>query len=553
LLGVQEDTKSGSKPKAGDNSLQTSISVSPEAMRKLADAESQRLAGGDAGKAGPMRDDLEGQFQKIIEKARRLADEQSKKGGNATNEQEQAQLRAEFETLLTQISKSPDALDKDDIKKLRDAAFGPQTFWITETMPIADAERTGLLIRGNLRDERSKVFAHIREKVLELFGDKYTVIMVEDSEAEAEEGSSSAAAMGGGGVKPRPGGAAAQAQLLNTPRIAFQVIPAAQAVPPQTTGWKQAIAFVLALLFVGSCGQLALAANITKLPKETLEWFANPANYESDALPPGLDTWDPAPYFATAIPIFSAILGTNVAHEVGHRVAAFVRGVRLGPTYFVPNFQVGSFGAITPFTSMLKDRLALWDVAAAGPIAGVLASATLLAIGLSQSHPGDLPPEALVPVPSQLFQGSLLLGSLTRLVLGDVAMRGAEVAVSPLVIAGWCGLITQALQLLPVGSVDGGRMVQAAYGKQALSLTSLFTYLGLGLGLLGSSLALPYGIYVIICQRTAERYVQDAVTPTGDARANATAAAVLFAILVLLPMAPELASSFGVGPTDNFL
>eukprot|EP00983_Pelagomonas_calceolata_P011734 377895-Pelagomonas_calceolata.AAC.9 len=40
----------------------------------------------------------------------------------------------------------------------------------------------------------------------------------------------------------------------------------------QTTGWGSAVAFVLALLLVGSCGQLALAANVTKLPKETLEW-----------------------------------------------------------------------------------------------------------------------------------------------------------------------------------------------------------------------------------------------------------------------------------------
>lgn len=128
--------------------------------------------------------------------------------------------------------------------------------------------------------------------------------------------------------------------------------------------------------------------------------FANPANFETDALPPGLENWDPASYFANALPIFSAVLGTNVAHEMGHRVAvgggagdggavaarrcgacasaprlpaphaltcpsraharaqAFVRSVRLGPTIFVPNFQIGSFGGITPFTSMLKVRRA---------------------------------------------------------------------------------------------------------------------------------------------------------------------------------------------------
>ena len=90
-----------------------------------------------------------------------------------------------------------------------------------------------------------------------------------------------------------------------------------------------------------------------------------------------------------------------------------------------------------------------------------------------------------------------------------------QVMVSPLVVAGWCGMITQALALLPVGCTDGGRMVQAAHGKNALALTSFFTYLGLGLGLLGSSLALPYGLYVIICQRTAEKYILDNVTPAG--------------------------------------
>lgn len=49
---------------------------------------------------------------------------------------------------------------------------------------------------------------------------------------------------------------------------------------------------------------------------------------------------------------------------------------------------------------------------------------------------------------------------------------------------------------------------QAAYGRQALALSSFFTYVGLGLGLLGSSLALPFGLYVIICQRTAEKFIQ---------------------------------------------
>ena len=86
--------------------------------------------------------------------------------------------------------------------------------------------------------------------------------------------------------------------------------------------------------------------------------------------------------------------------------------------------------------------------------------------------------ELLVPVPTQLFQGSLLLGTITRIALGSDVMSRTDVLISPLVIAGWCGLITNALNLLPVGSLDGGRMVQAAFGMQALSLSAFFTYVG---------------------------------------------------------------------------
>lgn len=79
-------------------------------------------------------------------------------------------------------------------------------------------------------------------------------------------------------------------------------------------------------------------------------------------------------------------------------------------------------------------------------------------------------------VPSR--QGSLALGALTQLVLHVDAGKVAEVAVHPSLIAGWCVLTTTAFNLLPVGALDGGRMVQAAYGRRSLGLTGLFTYIG---------------------------------------------------------------------------
>ena len=144
-------------------------------------------------------------------------------------------------------------------------------------------------------------------------------------------------------------------------------------------------------------------------------------------------------------------------------------------------------------------------------------------------------------MPQGLLDNSLLLGSLTHLVLGEAA-NSVSVNVHPFLIAGWCGMVSTALNCLPVGCLDGGRvmlaspppsqtppsqtmsnpqfandappcvsrrhLVQAAFGRNLLGLTSFLTYVGLGLGFLGSGLALPFGIFVLLCQRDPEKYLQ---------------------------------------------
>ena len=69
-----------------------------------------------------------------------------------------------------------------------------------------------------------------------------------------------------------------------------------------------------------------------------------------------------------------------------------------------------------------------------------------------------------MPIPTQLFQGSLLLGTIASTVLGEGAMRSSNVLIHPLLIGGWCGLVATALNSLPVGSLDGGKMTQVLHG-----------------------------------------------------------------------------------------
>ena len=68
--------------------------------------------------------------------------------------------------------------------------------------------------------------------------------------------------------------------------------------------------------------------------------------------------------------------------------------------------------------------------------------------------------EDLLPVPALLFQGSFLLGGIAKAVLGPGAAGAGPTLIHPFLVSGWCGLVVTALNLLPVGSLDGGRMVQ---------------------------------------------------------------------------------------------
>ena len=243
-------------------------------------------------------------------------------------------------------------------------------------------------------------------------------------------------------------------------------------------------------------------------------------------------------------------------------MVAFGKRFKISWPLLVPNGQLGTFGAVTQLRSLAEDRESLFDFAAAGPIAGGVVAAVFFLAGLAMSSSTGGGGEAtdLIPVPAALLQGSLLLGGLTQAVLGSgvssaaaasssaagiaaaaKAAGGAAILVHPLLVAGWAGLVTTALNLLPVGRLDGGRMVQAAFGRTPLAATSFFTYVGLALGFLGSALALPFGLYVLICQREPENSPRDGVTEPSQGRQLAAAVAIGVALLVLLPAAPDVA------------
>ncbi|CDY69639.1 BnaA05g35620D [Brassica napus] len=106
--------------------------------------------------------------------------------------------------------------------------------------------------------------------------------------------------------------------------------------------------------------------------------------------------------------------------------------------------------------------------------------------------------------------------------------------------------------MLPVGCLDGGRAVQGAFGKNVLVTFGLSTYVMLGLRVLGGPLALPWGLYVLICQRTPEKACLNDVTEVGTWRKALVGTAIILVVLILLPVWDELAEEVGIGLVNTF-
>ena len=386
---------------------------------------------------GDRTDEENAKLDKVLDELNALAKRDK-------NDRDSDEIREKFDSLfeILEISSEP-AVPKADIQRLKDEVFGYGTFWVTGVEELGpEIAGEGVLVKGNLRADRAEVWSLVQEKVETLFDGKYTPFMLEEPGFEGEDPGASTS----GTFDAGDGGAGATRPKSRGPRISFLIVPSDKAGPnPRTSAWQYVVAFLLFGLTTGSAVQLGLVAEMSRLPAETAAWLARGAaggdtTLAPGELPPGLEGFDSAAYVEGAFPVFAGIFATAMAHEVGHTLAALARDVKISIPFLIPNGQLGTFGSITQIKSLPRTREDLFDVAVAGPIAGATVAGTLFAYGLALSLNGD--PSELLPVPAELFDGSLLLGSVSRLFLGEEAQtaKGA-LLVHPLFIAGWCASV----------------------------------------------------------------------------------------------------------------
>lgn len=309
------------------------------------------------------------------------------------------------------------------------------------------------------------------------------------------------------------------------------------------TPWLAIILFVLTILSVfsvGMGGELYMPLSDAVMYRLTGEIAFE---YPADVLPSAED-FDAA--IMNGLLYTAALLGILGAHEMGHFLMARRHGVHTTFPLFIPlpiGF-LGTLGAVIAMREPAPNRKVQFDIGVAGPLAGLVIAIPVLLAGLMLSEV-NTSAEALTEMPpsiQQEMQGrlredydlfsaarssfqaifsepevslgsrlgnwigdlqayragagqrvafiregqSLLYLGMKYLIFGEVLPLGErDVWISPVAMAGWAGLLVTAINLLPIGQLDGGHTVYGLFGEKAAKLRLPFVLLLLVLGLLG--------------------------------------------------------------------
>ncbi|MBN2367226.1 MAG: site-2 protease family protein, partial [Calditrichaeota bacterium] len=175
-----------------------------------------------------------------------------------------------------------------------------------------------------------------------------------------------------------------------------------------------------------------------------------------------------------------AILTILTFHEFGHYLSAQYHRIQATLPYYIPlplpGFHFGTLGAFIRMKSPIQNRRSLLDVGAAGPLAGFVVSIFFLIIGYSilpdtsgiiafieTIHPMNVSGEGTI----NIVLGKSLLFAFFNDVIGGGRLPMNEIYHFPYIFAGWIGLLVTAINLIPIGQLDGGHILYALVRQKA--------------------------------------------------------------------------------------
>ncbi|XP_023636334.1 probable zinc metalloprotease EGY2, chloroplastic isoform X2 [Capsella rubella] len=363
-------------------------------------------------------------------------------------------------------------LPKETIDILRGEVFGFDTFFVTSQEPYEG----GVLFKGNLRGQPAKSYEKIKTRMENNFGDQYKLFLLTNPEDD----------------KP---------VAVVVPRRSLE--PETTAVPE----WFAAGSFGLVALFT------LFLRNVPALQSDLLSAFDN-LELLKDGLPGALVT--------------ALVLGV---HELGHILVANSLGIKLGVPFFVPSWQIGSFGAITRIKNIVAKREDLLKLAAAGPLAGFSLGLILFLVGLF------VPPSdgIGVVVDASVFHESFLAGGIAKLLLGDVLKEGTSISLNPLVIWAWAGLLINGINSIPAGELDGGKIAFSIWGRKTATRLTGASIALLGLSALFSDVAFYWVVLIFFLQRGPIAPLAEEITAPDDKYVSLGILVLFLSLLVCLP------------------
>jgi membrane-associated protease RseP (regulator of RpoE activity) len=181
------------------------------------------------------------------------------------------------------------------------------------------------------------------------------------------------------------------------------------------------------------------------------------------------------------LPFSLTLLAILLAHELGHYLTCLRYGVNATPPFFIPfPVPIGTLGAFIRIRAPIYSRRTLFDIAAAGPLAGfaLLVPALVMGVLMSRREPGSAEAGQLV------FGVPLIVRLLEMAVFPGVP--SSDIYLHPIARAAWVGVLATALNLLPIGQLDGGHILYSFFGERTRPLSRILVVVLIPIGFIYS-------------------------------------------------------------------
>ena len=213
------------------------------------------------------------------------------------------------------------------------------------------------------------------------------------------------------------------------------------------------------------------------------------------------------------LPYSLTLLTILLAHEMGHYLACRYYGISASLPYFigVPTL-IGTLGAFIRIRSAIFSRRQLFDIGIAGPLAGFAFILPALAIGLAYSKviPG------IVAQGEFVFGTPLLVRALEMAIFPGVP--SGDIYMHPVARAAWFGVLATALNLMPIGQLDGGHILYSVAGSWHRPLTRFFILVLFAMGIFFSYAWLVWAVLLFLLARRHPRIYDERNVGAGRLR-----------------------------------